>query len=269
MRKSVLRQHAERYLMEDNRGSYREKSYRRFVLYNMINALFAIGDVPPKWHALQQTHVQKLLTYWQEKKISSATIMKYMTVVRKFLEAIGHYPIGIDNKTLGLSRPSALSKRTVISFQTIEAIQHPITKIILQLQIHFGLTFSETIHLLKDIHIQEKHLWITREISSNSLDRVIPIRTHHQVLILQDLSTIIGTHDCLLTAYGYDAIRHAYRNNLTSVNLPHKKSYRYLYAQTRHNELSATLRNYELTLLLMREMGLQSRVTLWGYLRNE
>ena len=57
MRKSVLRQHDERYLMEDNRGSYRDKSYRRFVLHIMINALFAIGDVPPKWHALQQTHV--------------------------------------------------------------------------------------------------------------------------------------------------------------------------------------------------------------------
>ena len=52
--------------MEDNRG---------FVLHNMINADFAIGDLALNWYALQQTHVQKLLVYWQRKKISSATIM--------------------------------------------------------------------------------------------------------------------------------------------------------------------------------------------------
>ena len=120
MRKSLLRQHADRYLKEDNRGSCRDKSYRRFVLHNMINALFAIGEVPPKWYALESTHLQKLVKYWKEKNITPATIMKYMTVIRQFLQAIGHYPIDIDNKSLGLIRELLISFLLTLVFLRVE-----------------------------------------------------------------------------------------------------------------------------------------------------
>ena len=101
----------------------------------------------------------------------------------------------------------------------------------------------------------------------NSQDRVIPIRTTHQAIILKELLMISPT-ESLISSHGYDTVRHAYRKGLVSVQLPPRSSYRYLYAQTLHQSLSSTLRNYELTLLLMREMGLQTRVTLWGYLHE-
>ena len=72
-----------------------------------------------------------------------------------------------------------------------------------------------------------------------------------------------------MSSHGYDAIRHTYRKNLIRLKLPTNKSYRYLYAQIMHQELAPHLHNYELTQFLMREMGLQSRVTLWGYLHHE
>lgn len=81
MRKSQLRQQADRFLHLDNRGSHRDKLFRRFVIHNMIDSLFAIGDIPPKWHALTKEHIHQLVAHWHRKKIKPATIMKYMTVI--------------------------------------------------------------------------------------------------------------------------------------------------------------------------------------------
>ena len=195
--------------------------------------------------------------------------MKYMTVIRQFLQAISHYPTDIDNKNLGLLRERSLKKPTSFSFDVLEKITDPITILLLSLQIYFGLTFSEAIRFLPDVHIQQNTLWITREIASNSKDRVVPLRTAHQAKILQELLALIGPEECLMSSLGYDAIRHTYRKNLIHLKLPTQKSYRYLYAQIMHKELFPHFRNYEFTQLLMREMGLQSRITLWGYLHHE
>lgn len=268
MRKSLLRQQADRYLKEDHRGSHRDKTYRRFVIHNTINTFFVVGDVPPKWYALQQSHMKKLIAYWKDKGISHATIMKYMTVLRQFLTAIGHYPIEIDNKSLGLYREQSSKKSIAIPHEITSKITNTIAKLLMHLQIDFGLTLSESMRLIPDIHIQQNTLWITREMAFNSHDRSIPIRHENQARILQALITMIGTEENMISSLGYDAVRHAYRKSLLSVKLSPKKSYRYLYAKTMHATLSSTLPNHALTSLIMREMGLQSRVTLWGYLRE-
>lgn len=268
MRTNQLRQSANRYLKEDNRGSYRDKIYRRFVVQKVVDDLFAIGNVPAKWHALSQDQIVKLVAYWKKREIRPATIMKYMTVIRWFLKTIEHHLTGIDNKNLGLSRIVQSYKKPFISPDVFQNLSNPITKILLQLQIHFGLTLSEAMRLVPDVHIQDHALWLTREIASNSQDRKVPLRSEIQRVILQELLTLTGPELNLISSQGYDAIRHAYRKGLADIKLPAKKSYRYLYAQILYEQLSPILRHYELILLLMREMGLQSRVTLWGYLNE-
>lgn len=268
MRTSQLRKSANRYLKEDNRGSYRDKIYRRFVVQKVVDDLFAIGNVPPKWHVLNQEQITKLVAYWKKKEIKPATIMKYMTVIRWFLKTIEHHVTGIDNKNLGLTRAMPSSKKLSVSSALLESLSNPITKILLKLQIHFGLTLSEAMRLVPDVHIQDHALWLTREITSNSQDRNIPLRSEIQKLILQELFTLTGPALNLISSQGYDAVRHAYRKGLADIKLPSKQSYRYLYAQMLYEQLSPILRHYEIILLLMREMGLQSRVTLWGYLNE-
>ena len=268
MRKSQLRQCANKYLSEDNRGSYRDKMYRRFVIQKVVDDLFTISHVPPKWHALNKNHLEQLIAYWQKKKIKTATIMKYMTVIRWFLQTIGHHLSEIDNQNLGLSRIIKNKKPASVSTEVLQSVSNPIAKLLLNLQIYFGLTFSEAMRLLPDVHIQEHAIWLTREITSNSQDRVIPLRSDLQKIILQELIALTGQEDSLISSQGYDAVRYAYRKSLATIKLPPRKSYRYLYAQMMHEQLSPLLRNYELILLLMREMGLQSRVTLWGYLNE-
>lgn len=268
MRKRQLSQHANRYLNADNRGSYRDKMYRRFVIQKMVDDLFILGKIPPKWHALTQTHLQQLVCHWQKKKMKPATIMKYMTVIRWFLQTIGHALPDIDNQSLGLSRLVPLKKKASVTPDGVQSLSNPIAKVLLNLQIHFGLTLSEAMRLVPDIHIQDQTLWITREIASNSQDRIIPLRSKEQEVILQKLLVITEPSHSLIASQGYDAVRHAYRKGMAILKLPPRKSYRYLYAQTLYRQLSPLLRHYELILLLMREMGLQSRVTLWGYLNE-
>ena len=150
----------------------------------------------------------------------------------------------------------------------LPTLSNPIANLLLNLQIHFGLTLSEAMRIIPEVHIQEHAIWLTREIASNNQDRIIPLRSDFQKIILQELIALTGQEHCLISSQGYDAVRFAYRRSLETIKLSPRKSYRYMYAQMMHKQLSPLLRNYELNLLLMREMGLQSRVTLWGYLNE-
>ena len=66
MRKNDIRRLANNQLMNDNRGSHRDKKYRHFVIHKMINDLFKLELLPGKWHGLTQTHIHALVTYWSQ-----------------------------------------------------------------------------------------------------------------------------------------------------------------------------------------------------------
>ena len=51
MRKNQLRQEANIYLHANRQGPYCDRLHRRFVIHKVINDLFSIKDIPPKWHA--------------------------------------------------------------------------------------------------------------------------------------------------------------------------------------------------------------------------
>ena len=268
MRKNQLRQEANIYLHTNRRGPYRHRLHRRFVIHKVINDLFVIKDIPPKWHALNQIQMQKLVVFWQKKHISPITIMKYMTIIRAFMHDSNHDLIGIDNQSLGLSRKRPILKKITISSDVLQKISNPIARVLLGLQIHFGLTISEAMRLLDDVNVQQHLIWVTRDIASNSTDRHIPILTTQQKQILREYKALLENKDNLIAAQGYDVVRHAYRKTLASLKLPLRQSYRYLYAQLRYEQLSSTMSTSELNLLIMREMGLKSPVTLWGYLHK-
>lgn len=85
MRKQTLRHTANRYFKLDNRGSFKNKKQRAYVIHKMIDDLYIIGDVPSSWHALQPTHIQRLIVHWKKKKIKNSTIMNHLTIIRRYL----------------------------------------------------------------------------------------------------------------------------------------------------------------------------------------
>ncbi len=268
MRKNALRQTANRYLKTDNRGNARHKKHRAFVIHKMINDLFVIGNVPLSWQSLKTLHIQQLVQHWQKQKTKPATIMRYMTIIRAFLRNIDCSLNGIDNRSLHLSRLYQIPKRINIPADILQAITEPCTYFIMALQTQFGLTLSEAIRLVPDIHIKEHSLWITREIAFNSEDRIITYRWDEQKSILQDLHSHTEGSKSLLQLYGNDGIRYHWQKTLSENKLPKNKSYRYLYAQQIKKNLSPIIGHYQLSWLIRDEMGIKSRNTLWRYLNE-
>lgn len=267
MRKYSLRQTANRYLKMDNRGSFKDKKHRAFVIHKMIDDLFLIGQVPQSWKALEKHHIEQLVQHWKKNDINPVTIMRYMTTIRKYLANIGCPLADIDNQSLQLFRSKVHKRKTDIQPDIWESMHLHIPRMIMALQTQFGLSFSEAIQLNPDIHIKEHGLWITREISFNSEDRMIPIRNSNQQLIVTKLCKL-SDNQSIIDTNSYDDIRMAWRNELSTHHLPTNKSWRYLYARWLYQALCPILGNYQTCWVIRDEMGIKSRNTLWLYLNE-
>jgi hypothetical protein len=268
MRQQSLRQTANRYLQTDNRGSFKDKKHRAFVIHKLIDDLFLIGEVPTSWSALTSNHIKKLTQLWQKSKVKPATMMDHMTTIRRFLINIECPVSHIDNQSLGLVRQYKLHKQKSILANVWTNIQEPIARLIMALQTQFGLTFNEAINLIPDIHIQADKLWVTREIAFNSEDRTIPLRNTIQPTVINELINHTKGKQSLVRMYQYSHIRAQWHAALHPLQLPTNKTYRYLYAQHLKKELVPLLGNYQTDWLIRDEMGIKSRNTLWAYLHE-
>lgn len=269
MRKNQLRLQIDYYCRNDHTGSHQSRKHRYFVLHKMIRDLHSIGHVPPKWHAVTEEHIQQLVKHWQQKEqLNTSTLMKYLTIIRNFFKKIEHELPGISNQELGLKRCKCSLKVAPQSIHRFDNLTNPIAKLLLELQVYFGLTLSEAMRLCPNIHLQDNFLWVTRDIAKNSLDRMIPIRIDKQLEIIQLFQTHCKKQNLILT-HGYHTVRNTYSLELNEIGLPSSKGYRYLYAKNTYSELCKALSPYLAKQTLMREMGLQSRRTLWSYLNEQ
>ena len=268
MRKNHLRQFVDNYCHHTHTGSHRTKKYRHYVLHKVIRDLFHIGKVPVKWHAITLQDIHKLVHYWQKERISPSTIMKYLKEMRMFFTNIGHTIIGIDNVSLGVTLHKKTSKTPKLSNNIETQIVNPIAKCLYGLQVNFGLTLSEAMRICPDIHLQENAIWITRDIASNSHDRLIPIRMENQLTIIKHFLNACLSGQSLISMYGYAPVRYAYSTAIKSLGASASKRYRSLYAKMIYKELIQSLPSYQAKQIIMREMGIHSRRTLWGYLNE-
>ncbi|MDF1646225.1 MAG: hypothetical protein P1U61_04480 [Legionellaceae bacterium] len=268
MRKKSLRKTANHYIQNNNSGCLRDKRQRRYIIYKLIDDLFYLGDAPSTWEALPPEQFHKLIALWQKRKIKPSTIMNHMTIIRKFMMSLGYETSALENQNLGLTKKTKNKKSPNVNSAVWEQAQSPIARVLLGLQLHFGLTLSETMRMVPSIHLQEHQLWLTREITFNNEDRCVPIQSTEQQKILEELNQLTAKHKSLIESHGYATVLFDWRKALRTLDLPPRKTYRYLYAHLRQKQLITTLNHYKTTLTIMDEMGLKSRTTLWGYLRG-
>lgn len=195
--------------------------------------------------------------------------MKYLSVIRKFLQAIDYKKELPNNRSLGVRRETKVLKPKSVSPDIWQKTSDPIARVLLGLQIHFGLTASEAMRLIPDIHIRQHHLWLTREITFNSMDRTVPFRNDTQKDILGELSQLTQDLQSLISAQSYGAVCFRLNRALRDLKLPVSKCWRYLYAQQLYQVLAPLLSHNALSVIILDEMGLKSRTTLWRYLRNQ
>lgn len=195
--------------------------------------------------------------------MEDATIMNYLIALRYFLNKINHAIAGVDNQSLGLSK-ARQSPRPIIDGEIIlEKIQEPIAFLFFALQIKFGLTVREAMYLTPGIHIDGNTLWITRELSINHQDRMVPIVTMQQQEIIEKLNQITGQNQSLAKRFGIRHATLAYRFALSAFNLSTRISYRYLYAKSRFVELCLQHNKIDSRKMVIQEMGINKTSSIW------
>lgn len=113
----------------DRQGKYIYRKHRAYVIHKMIDDLFVIRQISPSWQSLQFEQVQKLVRYWKKQNIHPVTIMRYMTIIRHFLQMNECSIANIDNQSLELSRPKARKKRkSTISPEIWRSLSDPSRK---------------------------------------------------------------------------------------------------------------------------------------------
>ena len=262
-RKQRLLDTLSQYIERDNHGSFKSRQYRRFVLNKIIDDLYAIRRVPAHWHALTTEHIQLLVEYWRGNGMKDATIMNYLIALRYLLNKINHEIAGIDNQSLGLSKSRQSLKPAINGEVILEKIQEPIAFLLFSLQIKFGLTLREAMYFTPGIHIDGNTLWITRELSINHKDRIVPIVTAQQQEIIGKLNQITGQNQSLAKRFGIRHVTLAYRFALSGFNLSTRISYRYLYAKSRFAELCVHHNKIDSRKMVIQEMGINKTSSIW------
>lgn len=193
----------------------------------------------------------------EKKNKKDSTIRKYISQIKSFFDAIGHQVDGLDSKSLGIES-APIHVNHSINDEVIQQIHDPLIKIILLLQTKFGLTFAEAIRFVPDIHTYPEGLWLTREITRNSLDRTIKYQNEYQQAIIQELSALLSNCESARARFGYEAIRVLYRIGLKQVGLKSSIHYRSIYAKERFHALAKQTPTKLARQKVMEEMSISS-----------
>ncbi|CEG59370.1 hypothetical protein [Legionella fallonii] len=248
------------HLMRANKdGTYKERQRRAFVLGKMINDLYASQKPPISWQDLETHHIHWLVKRWKDRRIKPLTIMRYMTIIRKVLSDLGcciHY---IDNRSLQLSCPKPRKKRIRMSANFWQCLINPAVRLMMALQTHFGLTFTEAKQFRVSIHIQNNQLVIS--------ERVIPIDTKEQLAILNEFKQLTDDKS-LIKKYGHEYLQVFWHDELKQHKLPGNRTWRYWYAKQRLEVLLPEVGYTQACQMIRLEMGIKSRNTLWLYLNK-
>ncbi|KTC94884.1 hypothetical protein [Legionella feeleii] len=263
-RKQKLTKTMVQYLKQDNQGSLNTRQVRLFAMNRIINDLFVARTAPITWYALTTEHIKKLVNYWHDKGLKAATIMNYLVCLRYFLNKINHTIEGIDNQSLRLVKLRNNKRPEIHSDTVLSAINEPIAYLLFALQAKFGLTLLESMFLVPAIHIHENELWITREISTNRKDRLIPIISEEQQTIISRLVTLTDYKKSLHQQFGEHHLRLAYKFALSTLKLPTQVNYRYLYAKSRFDNLCINHSRQEAKKIVIKETNINKTSPLWS-----
>ena len=169
-------------------------SYKIAVKNNFIEAIeiwSAMGKLPARISAIKSEHINDLIKYWQDKKYNRNTVVNKKARIMRVVHLAG---VMIDENiiiprdkdpTLQVSNaePENINIKLLLNSQI-----GVYTKILLKLQIFFGLTKSEAMQLTLCHTVASTNFIITRDIAFNKKDRIIKIETEEQKLVITALS---------------------------------------------------------------------------------
>jgi hypothetical protein len=220
-------------VLDNNRvGTPQFRHVRKNVLTSIVKDLIDLKLSITSLKSFSDYHFTALLTYWHSKGNSNSTIANKKAILKWFLN---HIDINIEfpsNASLNLVRDRT-KPTAYISDDLIHNIYHPINRTVLDFQLFFGLSKTESIRINLTEALSKSELQINRKLAFNSNERFISIIGDKQKQTIQYRLQVLGDHPTLLSILKERQIIDFYNTELQYNNIPDKTDLRKYFIQKR------------------------------------
>lgn len=239
---------------------------RRLSSLNLLCRALDTQGIKPKYLSqLTKHHIAKgfeVLIALNYSKKWLQTILDDMN----FLIKIANLDIlRLDYISFNISTPICAVRFDKIETKDIEKIHDPISRLLIELTLYFGINFNEAISIVPDIHVFDDYITLTREITSNSIDKGMPIKYESQVHALELLKAETSFLSSLKDHYDISILREKYKQALNFLGLSLNKSYKYFYALLRYTDMKGEITKKACIRLIANELAVCER-TVKSYL---
>jgi len=266
-RKTILLSEVEKTLSISRQGKYSKRVERKKIMRAIVNDLMKVKRTPRSFHTFSDEQLTGLIKRWKARGNNLSTISNKLGVLRGYLKLINIDYSMPNNKTLGLTkRVTRMRPLPVVDIR--EQVFHPITGNLLDLQILFGLTKTESMKLRVSLFRRESELHIHRSIAYNSKDRIIPIITDQQHAAIKERVVLDSTHDSLKKPPNYRELNVLYQYELRFFKIDPLVSFRQFYIKSRFDDLLEDHSDKAALIELRAETGIQSLTRLRRLLRE-
>jgi site-specific recombinase XerD len=204
---------------------------------DLVNLGYKITDI----HNLKLKHVQAVTQYWQQKKLSIATIKNRLSALRQLSIILRKPALMPSNKALNIGQRKYISHTNRALFDPDFAdIKNPYLRVSVELQRVFGLRREESLKIKPHLADKGKELSLQPSWCKGGRGRVVPILTPEQRYWLDKAKEIAGQSGNSLIPSDKNYIRHRYLYDKTIHNagLRNLHGLRHAYAQRRYKELT-------------------------------
>lgn len=227
-------------LCKHNRdGSFSTQTGRRRGLVAAAKDLYALGYKLPKANSIKPKHIQKLVSYWQEKGLSNGTIKNRLGWLRWWAQKVNkanvmprsNRELGVDDKTSqATSRAKSLSSQPQLRCERMQ--------LALKFMAAFGLRFEEALKLRPQQADQSSQLKLQASWTKGGRARTIPIRTDEQRALLEQAKQLFGSGSFIPNKKSYITYRKRMEKALQRAGITNVHGLRHAYAQLRYQELT-------------------------------
>ncbi|PCH55531.1 MAG: hypothetical protein COC15_04205 [Legionellales bacterium] len=243
-------------------GAYTSRCDRKNIMRILINDLVSLKIAPISIRAINQTHVFALVKYWQKHKLAYRTIRNKLGVLRTCLKIAQSKVVILNNKQLGIC--NTIKQKSYALPDNIEKhpdmVIYPVTKSIIEFQLYFGLTKTESVCIDLNLATHETGtLTIYRDLATNNKDIIVPIVTTKQQQSIATREQLLTHHARLTDIISKKNLLGLYRANLLFHGLNPSFPYRKYYAKNRLASLLQDVEKKEALYNLQCELGIQSK----------
>jgi hypothetical protein len=221
-------------------GSPRTRYNEKLMMKQIVCDFYAINCPIFSMKETRLEHFYLLINFWKKKKLSMGSIINRLSLLRKYLNTINSPIVVPDNKTLKIKRSykSKENKNEKLNLTVVDEVYHPVTKLMLKLQMLIGLTKTESIRFAYyPFDDQGKYLRISKSVAHNHRDRVIPMVNQSQEILINEFKGFVGNMFSLENMASKTTLLGIYNHELLWKGVASNTNFRATYARERHQYL--------------------------------